>query len=196
MPRVLRFEASGCPRVPPVRSVLLTGQTGPPVRPVKATGQTGPVQSRRTPAFGLGFVAQPSNPVVLWPNHCKPRGLGAASTPIPLMTWPPRSSRHSVGYVAKPINPACKLQLLAATLHRLHVPDLVLLFLPACGPHLIPSATGSLERSLLVSPLLGGHTGIDLSRLFFTCTTRIKPQPAPAILGQESVHTTLSITHH
>jgi hypothetical protein len=26
--------------------------------------------------------------------------------------------------------------------------------------------------------------------------TRNKPQPAPAILGQESVHTTLSITHH
>ncbi len=159
---------------PPLRSFRMltdaTGQIGPPVRPVKATGQTGPVQNRRTPAFGLGFVAQPSNPVVLWPNHCKPRGLGAASTPIPLMTWPPRSSRLGVGFVAKPINPACKLQLLAATLHRLHVPDLVLLFLPACGPHLIPSATGSLERSLLVSPLLGGHTGIDLSRLFFTCT--------------------------
>jgi hypothetical protein len=26
--------------------------------------------------------------------------------------------------------------------------------------------------------------------------TRVKPQPAPAILSQESVHTTLSITHH
>jgi hypothetical protein len=25
---------------------------------------------------------------------------------------------------------------------------------------------------------------------------QIKPQPAPAILGQESIHTTLSITHH
>jgi hypothetical protein len=25
---------------------------------------------------------------------------------------------------------------------------------------------------------------------------QIKPQPAPAILGQESVHTTLLITHH
>ncbi len=149
MPRVLRFEASGCPRVPSVRPVLLTGQIGPPVRPVKATGQTGPVQSRRTPAFGLGFVAQPSNPVVLWPNHCKPRGLGAASTPIPLMTWPPRSSRLGVGFVAKPINPACKLQLLAATLHRLHVPDLVLLFLPACGPHLIRRPPGPSNEAYL-----------------------------------------------
>jgi hypothetical protein len=32
----------------------------------------------------------------------------------------------------------------------------VLLFLPPCGPHLTPLVTGSLELSLLVSPLLGG----------------------------------------
>jgi hypothetical protein len=35
---------------------------------------------------------------------------------------------------------------------------------------------------------------------FRTCSspapTQVKPQPAPAILSQESVHTTLSITHH
>jgi hypothetical protein len=35
---------------------------------------------------------------------------------------------------------------------------------------------------------------------FLACSsptpTRVKPQPAPAILSQESVHTTLSITHH
>ena len=174
--------------MPPVRLVLLTGQTGPPIRPVKTTGQTGPVQSRRTPAFGLGFVAQPSNPVVLWPNHCKPRGLGAASTPILLMTWPPRSSRLGVGFMAKPINPACKLQLLAATLHRLHVPDLVLLFLPACGPHLIPSATGSLEPSLLVlsSPgrsLRHGPFALVLhlhhANQAATCTCNTRPRVSP-----------------
>jgi hypothetical protein len=34
--------------------------------------------------------------------------------------------------------------------------DSVLLFLPSCGPHLTPLATGSLESGLLVSPLLGG----------------------------------------
>jgi hypothetical protein len=33
-------------------------------------------------AFGLGFVAQPRNLMVLWVNHCKPHKLGAASTPI------------------------------------------------------------------------------------------------------------------
>jgi hypothetical protein len=36
------------------------------------------------------------------------------------------------------------------------VHDFVLLFLPPCGPHLTPLATGSLKLSLLVSPLLGG----------------------------------------
>jgi hypothetical protein len=41
-------------------------------------------------ASGLGFVAQPSNPDGFVVNRRKPRGLGAASTPIPLMTWPPR----------------------------------------------------------------------------------------------------------
>jgi hypothetical protein len=38
------------------------------------------------------------------------------------------------------------------------VDDFVLLFLPPCGPHLTPLATGSLESGLLVSPLLGGPT--------------------------------------
>jgi hypothetical protein len=33
---------------------------------------------------------------------------------------------------------------------------LCLAFLPPCGPHLTPLATGSLESVLLVSPLLGG----------------------------------------
>jgi hypothetical protein len=36
------------------------------------------------------------------------------------------------------------------------VHNFILLFLPPCGPHFTPLATGSLEPSLLVSPLLGG----------------------------------------
>jgi hypothetical protein len=39
-------------------------------------------------------------------------------------------------------------------------------------------------------------TGIDLSHLFFTYTNTNQAKHAPAILSQESVHTTLSITHH
>jgi hypothetical protein len=50
------------------------------------------------------------------------------------------------------------------------VHDFILLFMPQCGPHLTPLATGSLERSLLVFSTPGGLTGDDLSRLFFTCT--------------------------
>jgi hypothetical protein len=71
--------------------------------------------------------------------------------------------------------------------------DSVLLLLPPCGPHLIPLATGSLEPSLFVFSITGGLTGNDLSHLFFTCTNT---NQAAAILRQESVHTTLSITHH
>jgi hypothetical protein len=48
------------------------------------------------------------------------------------------------------------------------VHDFILLFMPPCGPHLTPLATGSLERSLLVFSTPGGLTGEDLSRLFFT----------------------------
>jgi hypothetical protein len=48
--------------------------------------------------------------------------------------------------------------------------DFILLFLPPCGPHLTLLAIGSLKRSLLFFSTLGGLTGNDLSRLFFTCT--------------------------
>jgi hypothetical protein len=48
--------------------------------------------------------------------------------------------------------------------------DFILLFLPPCGLHLTPLATGSLEPSLLVFSTPGGFIGDDLSRLFFTCT--------------------------
>jgi hypothetical protein len=50
------------------------------------------------------------------------------------------------------------------------IDDFVLLFLPPCDPHLTPLATGSLESGLLVSPLLEGPAGIDLSHPLFTCT--------------------------
>jgi hypothetical protein len=50
------------------------------------------------------------------------------------------------------------------------VHDFILLFMPPCGPHLTPLATGSLERRLLIFSTPGGLTGDDLSRLFFTCT--------------------------
>jgi hypothetical protein len=39
-------------------------------------------------------------------------------------------------------------------------------------------------------------TSIDLSRLFFTYTNANQATTCTTILGQETVHTTLSITHH
>jgi hypothetical protein len=44
------------------------------------------------------------------------------------------------------------------------------------------------------------HLEASPAMTFHACSshapTPVKPQPAPAILSQESVHTTLSITHH
>jgi hypothetical protein len=59
---------------------------------------------------------------------------------------------------------------LVLRLYQETVYDFILLFMPPCGPHLTPLATGSLERNLLVFSTPGGLTGSDLSRLFFTCT--------------------------
>jgi hypothetical protein len=59
---------------------------------------------------------------------------------------------------------------LVLRLNQETVHDFILLFMPPCGPHLTPLATGSLERRLLVFSTPGGLTGDDLSRLFFTCT--------------------------
>ena len=61
MPRVLRFEAFRRTAAHAVR----------PPWPGSQTALGWPSKSRRI--FGLGFEAQPRNPVVLWPNHCKPR---------------------------------------------------------------------------------------------------------------------------
>jgi hypothetical protein len=72
----------------------------------------------------------------------------------PLMTWLPRSPGST----------------LVLWLNQETILDFILPFLPPCGPHLTPLATGSLEPSLLVFFTPGGLTSNDLSRLFFTCT--------------------------
>jgi hypothetical protein len=113
-------------------------------------------------------------------NHCKPRKLGVASRQSPLMTQLP-----------------CRPDLtLVLRLNQEIVHDFVLLFLPPCGPHLIPSSTGSLESSLLVYSTPGGPPAWTFHACSSPAPTPIKPQPAPAILSQESVHTMSSITHH
>jgi hypothetical protein len=130
-------------------------QCSSPVRPVP-TSQTG--QTHRS--YRSGAAAAPSS--VLWSwlcgstkepsgflvNHWKPRELGVASANRP------RSPSSTL-----------VLRLNQETFH-----EFILLFIPPCGPHLTPLATGSLERSLLVFSTLGGLTSDDLSCLFFTCT--------------------------
>jgi hypothetical protein len=59
---------------------------------------------------------------------------------------------------------------LVLRLNQETVHDFILLFMPPCGLHLTPLATGSLKRSLLVFSTPGCLTGDDLLRLFFTCT--------------------------
>jgi hypothetical protein len=76
------------------------------------------------------------------------------------------------------------------------VHNFVLQFLPPCRPHLTPLATRSLEPSLLIFSTLGGLIGHGLLCLCFTCTNISQAAACPTILGQESVHTMLSITHH
>jgi hypothetical protein len=99
----------------------------------------------------------------------------------PLMTRLPRSSGSTL-----------VLRLNQETVH-----DFVPLFLPPCGPHLTPLATGSLEPSLLVFSTPGGLTGDNLSRLFFTCTNtnqattctcNTKPRVSPHNVVNHSSH--------
>jgi hypothetical protein len=122
----------------------------------------GPVSARR--AFGLGFVAQPSNPTVWW--------------------W-------------TPANPACRLRPWATTLHQL-LSTTSSCFSCHHAAHTWsrwPSGPSSQAYCCLSTPQRPRK-----AKTFHTCSppapTQIKSQPAFAILGQESVHTTLSITHH
>jgi hypothetical protein len=151
--RVLGFEESGLRRRTPVRLVLHTGQTGthrsdrsdPPVRPVWRCCCT---------VFGSSVFALWINQGTQWFSGEPSETPRTRCSQSPLMTRLPRSSGSPL-----------VLRLYQETVH-----DFILLFMPPCGPHLTPLATGSLERSLLVFPTPGGLTGNDLSHLFFTCT--------------------------
>jgi hypothetical protein len=147
---VLRFEASQRQR--PGRSDRPLDRPG---------GQTAPPGRLDRP--GWSYLLVESSASVLWLNRVTQWfSVEPLQTPqtrcslcqSPLMTRLPRSPGSTL-----------VLRLNQETVH-----DFVLLFLPPCGPHLTPLATGSLEPSLLVFSTPGGLTGDDLSRLFFTCT--------------------------
>jgi hypothetical protein len=138
--RVLRFEDSDC-------VVAHRSDWYPPVRPVWSYYST---------VFGSPVLALWINQGTQW-FSCEPLETPRTRCSLrqsPLMTWLPCSPGST----------------LALRLNHETVHDFILLFMPPCGPHLTPLATGSLERSLLVFSTPGGLTGDDLSCLFFTCT--------------------------
>jgi hypothetical protein len=128
--RVLRFEDSGLRRRTPVRPVLLTSQTGthrsdrsdPPVRPVWHYCST---------VFGSPVLALWINQGTQWFSSEPPETprTRCSLRQSPLMTRLPRSPGSTL-----------VLGLYQETVH-----DFILLFMPPCGPHLTPLATGSLE---------------------------------------------------
>jgi hypothetical protein len=125
-----------------------------PVRPVRLNGPTGlELLQHHLQFFDLGFVDQPKNPVVSGEPLETPR-TRCSLRQSPLMTRLPRSPGSTL-----------VLRLNQETVH-----DFILLFMPPCGPHLTPLATGSLDRSLLVFSTPRGLTDDNLSRLFFTYT--------------------------
>jgi hypothetical protein len=68
--------------------------------------------------------------------------------------------------------------------------------MPPCGrtwPHWPP---GPSNEDYLSSPHLEASPATTFRACSSLAPTPVKPQHAPAILSQESVHTTLSITHH
>jgi hypothetical protein len=72
--RVLRFEVSGLRRRTPVRSVLLTGQTGQTHQSDRSGAAAAPSSVLRS--WLCGSTKEPSG---FLENHRKPRELGVAS---------------------------------------------------------------------------------------------------------------------
>jgi hypothetical protein len=56
--------------------------------------------------------------------------------------------------------------------------------------------SGPSNEAYLSSPHLEASPATTFHTCYSPAPTPVKPKPAPAILSQESVHTTLSITHH
>jgi hypothetical protein len=133
-----------------------TCQTGAPHRSDRSDPPVRPVWSFCSTVFGSPVLALWINQGTQWfsGEPLETPRTRCSLRQSPLMTRLP----HSFGSTLV-------LRLYQETVH-----DFILLFMPPCGPHLTPLATGSLVRSLLVFSTPGGLTNDDLSRLFFTFT--------------------------
>jgi hypothetical protein len=172
--RVLRFEVSGLRRRTLVRLVLLTGQTS-----THRSDRSGAVASPSSvlQSWLCGSTKEPGGFLV---NHWKPRELGVAF-----------ANRHSWlgshvvltgpwfwGLAKKPsmTSSCCSCHHAART-----------------WPRWPP---GPSNEAYLSSPHLEASPATTFRACSSPAPTPVKLQPAPAVLSQESVHTTLSITHH
>jgi hypothetical protein len=126
------------------------------VRPVPTSQTVRPVWHYCSTVFVSSFLALWINQGTQWFSGEPPETprTRCSLRQSPLMTQLPRSPGSTL-----------VLRLNQETIH-----EFILLFMPPCGPHLTPLATGSLDRSLLVLSTPGGLMSDDLSRLFFTCT--------------------------
>jgi hypothetical protein len=99
---------------------------------------------------------------------------------LPLMTQLPRSPSSTM-----------VLRLNQETVH-----DFILLFMPPAARTRPRWPPGPSNKAYLSSPHLEASPATNFRACSSPASTQVKTQPAHAILSQESVHTTLSITHH
>jgi hypothetical protein len=171
---VLRFEDSGLRCRTPVRPVLLTGQTGTH-RSDRSGAAAAPSSVLRS--WLCGSTKEPSSFLV---NHRKPRELGVAS-----------ANRHSwLGSHVVPARPwfwgSTKKPSMTSSYCSCH-------HAARTWPRWPP---GPSNEAYLSSPHLEASLAMTFRAYSSPAPTPVKPQLAPAILSQESVHTMLSITHH
>jgi hypothetical protein len=135
---------------------LHTGQTGAPHRSDRSDPPVRPVWHCCPSVFGSSILA-------LWINQGTQWFSGK----------PPETPRTRCSHHQSPLMTRLSRSpgsILVLWLNQETVHDFILLFMPPCGPHLTPLATGSLEQSLLVFSTAEGLTNDDLSCLLFTCT--------------------------
>jgi hypothetical protein len=155
---------------------LHTGQTGAPHRSDRSEPPVRPVWHSWSTVFGSPVLA-------LWINQGTQWFSGE-----PLETPRTRCNlRQSPLMTRLPHSPGSTLVL------RLNKKPYMQAYLPS--PHMVASP-GPSNEAYLPSPHMEASPTMTFRACSSPAPTPVKPQPAPAILSQESVHTTLSITHH